>query len=85
MDAGKDFDSSLPVKLSIQSKPTNYTLSLQSANSEINTTVASETLTIFPPVGGAFCGAMYGIYSFGSSEPVLDPSDFRAILIVDES
>ncbi|CAH0053697.1 unnamed protein product [Clonostachys solani] len=84
LDAGREFDASLPVKLSIQSKPTNYILSLQSANTEINVAVASETLTIFPPVGGAFCGAMYGIYSFGSSEPVLEPSDFRAITIVDE-
>ncbi len=32
--------------------------------------------TVNPPLGDCFAGAMYGIYSFGKGEPVLDPADF---------
>ncbi|KAI0160635.1 glycoside hydrolase family 43 protein [Xylariaceae sp. FL1272] len=43
--------------------------------------VDSSDLTVMPPIGGAFCGAMFGIYSFGQGEPVLDPADFCDISI----
>jgi hypothetical protein len=32
-----------------------------------------------PPVGGCFTGVMFGIYSFGRNQPVLDPADFLEI------
>ena len=38
-----------------------------------------------PPVGGAFTGAMFGIYSFGALEPCLDPADFSQITITTKS
>jgi len=43
--------------------------------------VAAEDLTVAPPVGGTFAGVMYGVYSFGKGEPVLDPADFRDISV----
>lgn len=41
----------------------------------------SEELTIMPPIGGAFTGAMFGVFAFGANEPVLDPADFSNIYI----
>ncbi|KAI1264829.1 glycoside hydrolase family 43 protein [Xylariaceae sp. FL1019] len=45
--------------------------------------INSSDLTVMPSIGGAFCGAMFGIYSFGVGEPVLDPADFFDISISD--
>lgn len=70
-----------PVELSIVARATDYTLSLISGDSSTSIDVSSEVLTIFPPVGGAFCGAMFGLYSFGKNEPVLDPADFSDVEI----
>ena len=44
-------------------------------------TFSTEDLTVMPPVGAAFTGAMFGIYAFGSWEPVLDPADFSDIVM----
>ncbi|KAF4996497.1 hypothetical protein FDECE_12413 [Fusarium decemcellulare] len=46
--------------------------------------VLAKDLTIAPPVGGCFTGVMFGIYSFGRGEPVLDPADFSEIIIEDD-
>ena len=29
-----------------------------------------------PPFGGCFAGVIFGIYSCGKNQPVLDPADF---------
>jgi hypothetical protein len=41
--------------------------------------VPAANLTHLPPVGAAFAGVLYGIYSEGKGEPVLDPADFDDI------
>jgi hypothetical protein len=45
--------------------------------------VKSQLLTRSPPIGGAFTGVMFGVYSFGMMEPVLDPADFSVISLDD--
>lgn len=76
-------DLDQPVELSITAKSSDYEMSLSVDGTTTTKIFKSEALTIFPPVGGAFCGVMYGVYSFGQSEPVLDPSDFRDIEILE--
>ena len=70
--------------LSIAASPSSYTLKLVSdaGGVEHSFDVAAQSLAVMPPVGGAFCGAMFGVYSFGEWEPVLDPADFSDINIV---
>ncbi|KAF9701211.1 hypothetical protein EKO04_000966 [Ascochyta lentis] len=75
------FDASAPSRLTAGSTPTAYTLKLSQGSSEWSFSFSTENLCIMPPVGGAFTGTMFGIYSFGSWEPVLDPADFKDILI----
>ncbi|KAH6657776.1 glycosyl hydrolase [Truncatella angustata] len=65
----------------IESQPTKYNLSLSLGNEKLEFSVLAEDLTIMPPVGGSFCGTMYGVYSFGKGEPVLDPADFSELFI----
>ncbi|KFA50105.1 hypothetical protein S40293_06381 [Stachybotrys chartarum IBT 40293] len=79
LEAGKDLDTDEPIHISIRARPTEYQLDVSISEHRASASFASETLTIFPPVGGAFCGAMYGIYSFGKNEPVLDAADFTDI------
>jgi hypothetical protein len=81
IEAGKQLDVTSPVKLTIASEATRYTLSITVGDVSATASFSSETLTIFPPVGGAFCGTMFGLYAFGPSEPVLTPSDFHNIYI----
>lgn len=38
--------------------------------------VAAEDLTVAPPVGGAFAGAMYDVYSMGNGESCARPCRF---------
>lgn len=71
--------------LSIKASPSTYTLKLaiDAGGSEDHSfDIATQALTVAPPVGGAFCGTMFGIYSFGEGEPVLDAADFSEIKIV---
>lgn len=75
------FDASLPAQLSAQATPTAYTLQLSQGESKWAFSFNTEDLCITPPVGGAFTGTMFGIYSFGAWEPVLDPADFKDIEI----
>ncbi|KAI1292726.1 glycoside hydrolase family 43 protein [Xylaria venustula] len=63
-------------QLKIEADPTGYTLSFRFQNYSSSFRVKARDLTIAPPVGGVFCGAMFGVYSFGRGEPVLDPADF---------
>ncbi|KAF9869264.1 glycosyl hydrolase [Colletotrichum karsti] len=71
-----------PVQVTVIAHPTKYEMSLTNGDVQVGTAFASDALTVFPPVGGAFCGVMFGIYSFGRGEPVLDPSDFTDLAIV---
>ena len=86
LDSGVTLGADDAVQLTIDTTSTDYKLTL-SAGGEVSASVAfsAETLTINPPVGGAFTGTMYGIYAFGKSEPVLDPSDFWDIEIAERS
>ncbi|CAJ2500586.1 Uu.00g034390.m01.CDS01 [Anthostomella pinea] len=70
-----------PVHLRIEARPSIYRLLLSSGTVGESWEVGAQDLTVSPPVGGAFCGAMFGLYSFGKWEPVLDPADFSGIAI----
>ena len=80
-DAQNEFDVSKPSQLSAQATPVSYTLTLSQGSSRWSFAFDIEDLCVMPPVGGAFAGTMFGIYSFGCWEPVLDPADFKDILI----
>ena len=80
-DAQNGFDVSKPSQLSAQATPVSYTLTLSQGSSRWSFAFDIEDLCVMPPVGGAFAGTMFGIYSFGCWEPVLDPADFKDILI----
>ncbi|KFY10954.1 hypothetical protein V492_04772 [Pseudogymnoascus sp. VKM F-4246] len=70
------------VTLAIQGDGLEYTLSYNEEgndNSKSLAPVQSKLLTRSPPIGGAFTGVMFGVYSFGKMEPVLDPADFSKI------
>lgn len=82
--ASKAFDASAPSQLSAQATPTTYTLALSQGSSRWTFEFDVKDLCIMPPVGGAFTGVMFGIYSFGAWEPVLDPADFKDIVIREE-
>ncbi|KZL70308.1 glycosyl hydrolase [Colletotrichum tofieldiae] len=81
--SASSLDLNHPVQLTITTKPTEYEMRLSVGEVNTDFSFASEALTVLPPVGGAFCGVMYGVYSFGRSEPVLDPSDFTDIEILE--
>lgn len=76
-------DTSEPVELRIEARPTEYRLSLASGGDRQEFSVPAADLTVVPPVGGSFCGTMFGIYSFGKGEPVLDPADFSDICVTE--
>ena len=69
------------VGLWVEADDTYYQLFIKCGGCSYNFAVDVEALTIMPPVGGAFTGVMYGIYSFGKGEPVLDPADFIDIYV----
>lgn len=79
--APQAFDASAPSQLSAKATPTTYTLTLAQGSSKWEFTFNVKDLCIMPPVGGAFTGTMFGVYSFGAWEPVLDPADFKDIVI----
>jgi hypothetical protein len=81
VDVQNGFDASKPSQLSAQATPVSYTLTLSQGSSRWSFAFDTEDLCVMPPVGAAFTGTMFGIYSFGSWEPVLDPVDFKDILI----
>lgn len=68
--------------MAIQGDGLEYTLSYNEEGNDDSKALApvqSKLLTRSPPIGGAFTGVMFGIYSFGKMEPVLDPADFSKI------
>jgi hypothetical protein len=69
------------VELSVRCLDTCYILEIEAGMLSYSAKVAAEHLTISPPVGGTFAGVMYGVYSFGKGEPVLDPADFTEIVV----
>ncbi|KAF3037903.1 hypothetical protein E8E11_006116 [Didymella keratinophila] len=79
--AAEALDASAPAHLSAQATPTTYTMELSQGQFKWAFSFNTEDLCIMPHVGGAFTGAMFGIYSFGDWEPVLDPADFKDIVI----
>ncbi|KAL2126768.1 hypothetical protein VTI74DRAFT_278 [Chaetomium olivicolor] len=83
LDSGVTFGADDAVQLTIDTTPTDYKLTLSVGEASASVSFAAETLTTNPPVGCAFAGAMFGIYAFGKGEPVLDPSDFWDIEIVE--
>ncbi|KIL94375.1 hypothetical protein FAVG1_02938 [Fusarium avenaceum] len=79
-DSTVDFSSLDSVEFTIRAYPTKYELSLTAGEKESEVyTVEASALTIMPPVGGCFTGVMFGIYSFGRNQPVLEPADFLEI------
>lgn len=69
------------VDLRVETQPTGYTLTLTSVGVSETFSFSTSDLTVMPRVGGAFCGVLFGIFSFGKGEPVLDPADFSEIYI----
>ncbi|KAJ9130888.1 Arabinanase/levansucrase/invertase [Coniochaeta hoffmannii] len=69
------------VELSVSCLETGYNIKIWAGQLFHSSYVAAEDLTVAPPVGGTFAGVMYGVYSFGKGEPVLDPADFRDIRV----
>jgi len=69
------------VELQLECRPTGYKLRIGVGPAEQSFEVSASDLTVLPPVGGAFAGVMYGVYSFGKGEPVLDPADFTDIVV----
>ncbi|OBT56544.1 hypothetical protein VE04_03239 [Pseudogymnoascus sp. 24MN13] len=70
------------VTLAIQGDGLQYTPSYNEEGKDDSKSLASvqsKLLTRSPPIGGAFTGVMFGVYSFGKMEPVLDPADFSKI------
>ncbi|KAK4103159.1 glycoside hydrolase family 43 protein [Parathielavia hyrcaniae] len=82
-DLGVTVGADDAVQFTIDTTPTDYKLTVSVGEASTSVSFDAETLTISPPVGGAFTGAMFGIYASGKSEPVLDPSDFWDIEIVE--
>ncbi|KAJ4299801.1 hypothetical protein N0V90_005047 [Kalmusia sp. IMI 367209] len=69
------------VTLCAEASNGSYNLYVKHSDEVESFTFKSSELTVMPPVGGAFTGTMYGVYSFGNWEPVLDPADFSDIQI----
>ncbi|KPM34161.1 hypothetical protein AK830_g12407 [Neonectria ditissima] len=67
------------VEFEIHAAPSSYGLSILAGGTSLPLHVQAEDLTVAPPIGGAFTGVMFGLYSFGRGEPVLDPADFTDI------
>ncbi|KAF4343499.1 xylosidase arabinosidase [Fusarium beomiforme] len=76
-----DFERNLEnVEFSIRAYPTKYELFLKAGGKDSEVfTVDASALTVAPPHGGCFTGTMFGIYSYGKNQPVLDPADFSDI------
>ncbi|KAH8899237.1 Arabinanase/levansucrase/invertase [Thozetella sp. PMI_491] len=64
------------LELAVECRPTSYKLSVTGGSVSHSVEVPAEKLTVAPPVGACFTGVMYGIYSCGKGEPVLDAADF---------
>ena len=85
LESGKAIGADGDVHFTIEAGEAEYKLTLAAGEVNASFSFAAEDLTINPPVGCAFCGAMFGLYAFGKSEPALDPSDFWDVEIVERS
>lgn len=72
------------IEFKISATPTAYSLQISRPGSTFQTTVRARDLTVAPPVGGCFAGVMFGMYSFGKGEPVLDAADFWRVRMEEE-
>lgn len=70
-----------PVQFTLRCSEVTYNLELRQGALKASRTCRAEDLTVMPLVGGTFAGVMFGLYSFGKGEPVLDPADFHDIKI----
>ena len=75
---------STQIQFTIEARPIDYSISAietQSGGKDVIGAMLApaEKLTVAPPVGGCFTGVMFGVYSFGKGQPVIDPADFWAI------
>lgn len=73
-----------PVRLTLRCSGATYNLELRQGASKASRTCRAEDLTVMPLLGGAFAGVMFGLYSFGKGEPVLDPADFTDIRVTNQ-
>lgn len=82
-DLERTSTTAVAVRLSLACEGSQYRLSLDQGQEGGQTSVScsAEALTITPPIGGSFTGVMFGVYSFGRGEPVLDPADFSNIRV----
>lgn len=81
---------STKLRFTIEARPIDYSISVMETESGANEIIGAmltpvEKLTVAPPVGGCFTGVMFGVYSFGKGQPVLDPADFSDISIAEVS
>ncbi|KAF4466299.1 xylosidase arabinosidase [Fusarium albosuccineum] len=67
------------VEFVIRAYSSSYHVSVEMGGMTTTFDVMARDMTVAPPVGGCFTGVMFGIYSFGKGEPVLDPADFSEI------
>lgn len=74
-------DAERPIDLMLRCSGAEYELVIRQGELKHSLTCQCEDLTVMPPIGGAFTGVMFGLYSFGQGEPVLDPADFNNISI----
>lgn len=75
------FDAQQPVELTLRCSGVVYDLEIRQGTFLSALSCRAEDLTVMPPVGGAFTGVMFGVYSFGKGEPVLDAADFTDISV----
>ncbi|KAF3762225.1 family 43 glycoside hydrolase [Cryphonectria parasitica EP155] len=80
-ESGKKLLSQETFTLSVCCEHEKYTLGIRQGPEEDYGTCRADALTVMPPVGGAFTGVLFGLYSFGRGEPVLDPADFAEIRV----
>ncbi|RSM10861.1 hypothetical protein CEP52_003367 [Fusarium oligoseptatum] len=80
--------ASTQLQFTIEARPIDYSISATEAESGRKDVIGAmlapvDKLTVTPPVGGCFTGVMFGVYSFGKGQPVLDPADFKDISITE--
>ncbi|KAF3309884.1 hypothetical protein TWF173_010284 [Orbilia oligospora] len=86
-------EGKFPVQLHIKALPLEYHLGfsfptgsepdhhLKRTKTDITwlSSVSTRTMTLLPPIGNAFAGMMFGVYSFGELERCLVPADFSYV------
>lgn len=71
-----------PIALALRCRGKQYTLGARQGAAELAAaSLSAADLTAVPAQGAPFAGVLFGVYSFGSGEPVLDPADFTEIVV----